>query len=410
APLQRSGRLLLLEAESESHKLRSGSRSWTPSAALGWAHEHGVPWSATDVLAGPELRERARTVGRGASLPRPRVRWVTSDLGRTRSWPLGDDLIRVLRQVAQRERQALVLVPRRGYSAALGCRDCGAAVMCPNCDLALRWHARDRRLRCHQCGHAVAPPEFCPACGGLDLEAQRAAGSEWVLRALADAIPDLPRVRYDGDVREPLTDLAAGAPGVLVGTSAVLRLPTLPVVSLLAVTQIDGALHADDFRADERVLRTLLALQEIAGERAPLGVIQTYAPDHPVLRAVASGDPDRATAAVEGMEARRRAFGYPPFGRLARIQLSARREGDAWEAATEIVGRLRTAGADPSDLLGPAPAPVARVRGRSLVHLLLRSRDEDGLHRLLSGGIAEGLRAVQVRVDVDARDIGEVLD
>jgi len=309
-PLARPGRLVVIEAGAESHKQRAGARTWIPAAARSWCDRHGVRLHLLDVIAGPETR--ATAAGPGRELPRPRVRWVLSDLGRGHGWPLGDEAVRVVRQVAARDRQALVLVPRRGFSAALGCRDCGAAVMCPNCDLALRWHARDGRLRCHQCGHDAPPPPVCPSCGGPELEAQRAAGSEWVLRALAGVASDLPRYRYDGDVRDDLTLLREGAPGILVGTSALLRLAPLPVLSLILVTQIDGALHADDFRAEERVLRTLAALQESAGPRAPLGMIQTFSPQHPLLAAVARGTPEALRAALDDMDERRRRFGYPP--------------------------------------------------------------------------------------------------
>jgi primosomal protein N' (replication factor Y) len=411
APVAAPGRLAVLEANAESHKARSGARSWAPAAAAAWARMRGVPLRLGDVLAGPETRARVRAAGgAGSSLPRPKVRWVTSDLSATRSWPLGDELIRVVRQVEARERQALLLVPRRGFSAALGCRDCGEAVMCPNCDLALRWHARDRRLRCHQCGHDAPPPTACPSCGGPDLEAQRAAGSEWVLRALEGVAPALPRYRWDGDVRDDLAPLRDGAAGVVVGTTALLRLDPLPVLSLVAVTQVDGGLHADDFRAEERVLRTLLALQEVAGARSPLGLVQTFAPEHPLLRDLVDGRPASLERAVARMDAQRARFGYPPYGSLVRIQVSARREDAAWRAAAAAADRLRAAGAEEGELLGPAPAPVARVRGRSLVHLLLRTEDEARRRELLRAALDAPGGGAQLRADVDPRDIGEVLE
>lgn len=413
APLANPARVVLLDAEAEAYKLRNGARPWIPHAARAWADAHGVPLTVADVVLGPEAAALAPDrAARVRTLPRPPVRWALADLAGSRTWPLGADAIGVLKQVRDRERQALVLVPRRGFSAALGCRDCGAAVMCPNCDLALRWHARDARLRCHQCGHEAAPPSTCPSCGGPDLEAQRAAGSEWVLRAVGEMVPGLPRYRYDGDVRDDLAPLQAGAPGVLVGTTALLRLAPLPVLSLLLVTQIDGALHADDFRAELRVLRLLAAFSGAAGRRAPLGVIQTFAPAHPVLRAVAAG-PDGADAwqgFLDDVDARRERFGYPPYGRMARLQASARREADAWTALGEVVARLETAGATAEEILGPAPAPVPRVRGRSLVHLLVRTPDAARRNALLRAALQETPRGVTLRVDVDPRDVGEVLE
>lgn len=407
-PLSSPGLVVVLEAGSETHKLRSGARTWVPAAARSWADRHGVSLRLLDVIAGPETRDLAGPQGR--TLPRRKMRWIVSDLARSHGWPLGEEAVRVVRQVQERDRQALILVPRRGFSAALGCRDCGTAVMCPNCDLALRWHARDARLRCHQCGHDAAPPQYCPNCGGPELEAQRAAGSEWVLRAVAGVAPDIPRYRFDGDVRDDLSPLYEGRPGVLVGTSALLRIAPLPVLSLILVTQIDGPLHADDFRAEERVLRLLAALHEAAGERTPLGMVQTFAPEHAVLRAFADGTPEALERALIAMDERRRRFGYPPHGRMARVQASARREADAWQALEQVRGRLEAAGAAPEEILGPAPAPVARVRGRALAHLLLRTTDAARRRRLLGDATSGSLRGVRLRVDVDPRDIGEVLD
>ena len=405
-------RLILFDAGSDAYKLRSGARTWIPHAAQNWAEQHEVPLTITDVLHDPESMALVPDAAppRTLPLPRPAVRWVLSDLTKTHSWPLSDEAIRVLKQVQDRDRQAIILVPRRGFSAALGCRECGAAVMCPNCDLALRWHARDRRLRCHQCGHDTSPPPTCPACGSLDMEAQRAAGSEWVLRTLAEAVPELPRYRYDGDVRDDLTPLHAGQPGVVVGTTALLRLEPLPVLSLLLVSQVDGALHADDFRAEVRVLRLLLRFEHQAGLRNPLGMIQTFASEHAALRAFVSADPEALHQELTRMNQRRARFGYPPHGQLALLQASAKRIEDAMDALRAAVARLETAGAEPDEILGPAPAPVARVRGRALAHVILRTGDEARRATLLETALSQSTRGVKLRVDVDPRDIGDVLE
>jgi len=409
-PVQRPARLVLLDAGSDAYKLRAGARTWIPHAAHAWSETHDVPLTLLDVLPDPETVALADAPQASVTLSRPAVRWVLSDLTRSRSWPIGDEAIRVLRQVQERHRQALILVPRRGFSAAMGCRDCGAAVMCPNCDLALRWHARDGRLRCHQCGYDTPPPRTCPDCGGHDLEAQRAAGSEWVLRSLEGVTPDLPRYRYDGDVRDDLTPLLHGEPGVLVGTTALLRTPPLPVLSLLLVSQIDGTLHADDFRAEMRVLRLLARLEERAGDRRPLGMIQTFAADHDALRAFTSSDPEVLPRELARMNERRARFGYPPHGRFALLQASAKRASDAWNALEEAAARLRTAGAEAGEILGPAPAPVARIRGRALAHLILKTHGDARRHELLRAAMSDVPRGVTLRVDVDPRDIGEVLE
>src|SRR5690606_18424879 len=122
-----------------------------------------------------------------------------ADLNSSANWPLHPDLQLTLRQVRERSRQALVVVPRRGFSGAYGCNACGWQAPCPNCDLTLRFHREEVRLRCHQCGHNEAPPELCPACGSADLGPLRGAGTQWILAQLAKLLPEFPLYRYDSD-------------------------------------------------------------------------------------------------------------------------------------------------------------------------------------------------------------------
>ncbi len=415
APIKQPARLVILDAENETHKQRSGPRTWTPQAARSWADAHHVPLHLTDVEVGPEtlalaLENPPGTTQQGVRLTRPTVRWVISDLSGARAWPLGADLVRVIRQTVERERQALIIAPRRGYAAAYECESCRTAIACPNCDLTLRYHARERRLKCHQCGHHEAPPATCPQCGSDALDATRAAGVEWVARVVRDVAPGAVTYRYDTDVKDDLTALYDGHPGVVVGTTAALRLAPLPVLSLIAVTQIDGMLHVDDFRAEMRALRTLAVLETLAGDRRPLGVIQTFTPELPLLTALTDRDGDAMTTLRAAIESRRQRFGYPPYGILSRVQASAKREADAWSALTDLAAQLKTAGANDDEVLGPAPMPVARLRGRYHAHLLIRASEAARARELLSMVPATAPGGVRMRVDVDARDIGEVLD
>lgn len=415
APIQHPARIVVLEAENDTHKQRSGPRTWTPHAARTWADAHGVPLHLTDVEAGPETVALANhnppnSVASGRRLARPTVRWVVSDLTQARAWPLGTDLVRVIRQTVERHRQALLIAPRRGYAAAYECQSCRAAVACPNCDLALRYHDRERRLKCHQCGHHEAPPSACPSCGAGTLDATRAAGVEWVARVVRDVAPGVRTYRYDADIKDDLSALYNGQAGVVIGTTAALRLAPLPVLSLIAVTQIDGMLHADDFRAEMRTLRMLAALETLAGRRRPLGLIQSFTPELPLLTAIADPTGHAMQALRSTIDERRKRFGYPPYGSLSRVQASAKREADAWTALTDLAAQLKTAGASDHEVLGPAPMPVARLRGRHHAHLLLRASDPARARELLSLVKATAPGGVRLRTDVDARDIGELLD
>jgi len=398
-------RVAVWDAASGSHKQLAGARSVGRRDALELARAAGAAWALVDPLATAELR--AAGAGRELVLPRPKPRAALLDLRHERGWPLCAPLVRLLRQVADRRRQALLVVPRRGYAAALGCRACGEVVMCPHCDLPLRWHARVARLRCHRCGVEGPAPDACPACGAPDLAPRPGAGTEWVAEAVHGVVPTLNVLRWDRDQRDDPAPLLAGEPGVMVGTTAALRLPPLPDLALVALTAGDALHDHEDVRAEEGSLRTLLSLPDLASsERRPLLVAQVHRPDHVVWRTWLADDLDAAVDAfVDRVVARRHALGYPPARPWARIQLTHRDRASAASAAHALAGRLTAAGVPEDDVLGPAPAPVARARGRYAFHVLVRADDEATLAERLAHVDARPGGGVQVLVDVDPYDI-----
>ena len=402
APLPRLARVVVLEAGSGSYKMQAGARLFIPSAAERLARLAGAPLVLADGLASPEMLVAAEA---RVPLPYPRQRVHVADMSGSANWPLHTDLIRVLRQVAQRDRQALIVAPRRGFSAALGCPDCGFVADCPNCDLTLRFHQGERRLRCHQCGYEQVPPSRCPDCAQPRLGPQRGPGSEWLATAVADVLPEMPLFRFDRDRRDDLTPLYAGGAGVVVGTSSLLRIAPLPVLSLIAMGLLDTHLNVADFRAEEEALRTLLALSELAAEQVPLTLIQTFQPQHPMVTALADGDIEGFVTEV--LERRRR-FAYPPFSHLARVQVTARDAAQARGASEQLARRLRTAGAAETEVIGPAAAPVARIRGQFAYQLFVRSADPERFRRLVAQ-VDTHLAGTRVRVDVDPRDVGGFL-
>lgn len=411
APLAELKRIVVLDAGSSSYKLQSGARLWVPAAASLVAEAYGAALTLSDVVAGPELVARIPAEAR-RSLPMAQPRLHVADLANSGNWPLHPDLVRVLKQVQERGRQAVLVAPRRGFSAAMGCAACGWTSQCPNCDLSLRYHRQDGRLRCHQCGHEQPPPSVCPSCGGTELEPVQGAGTQWVASQLSGMVPDLRVLRFDRDRRDALDPLLAGEPGVVVGTTAVLRLPPLPALSLVALTLFDTHLAVSDFRAEEEALRLLLGLSELWGEqqRRPLMLVQTYQAHHPALEALRADPPDAAVEVLLGrLLERRRRFSYPPFGSLAKLQLAARQRGAAEEAARGLAGELRQRGASEDEVLGPAPAPVARLKGRYAYQLLVRVDRADRLEELL-GGLPARIGGARLRIDVDPRDVGELLE
>ena len=403
-------RVAVWDAASSSHKQLAGARSVGRRDALELARATGAGWALVDPLATAELR--AAGAGREVMLPRPKPRAALLDLRSEKGWPLCAPLVRLLRQVAERRRQALLIVPRRGYAAALGCRSCGEVVMCPHCDLPLRWHARIERLRCHRCGVEAAAPDACPACAAPDLAPRPGAGTEWVAEAVHGVVPTLRVLRWDRDQRDDPAPLLAGEPGVMVGTTAALRLPPLPDLALVALTAGDALHDHEDVRAEEGSLRALLALPDLApAGRRPLLVAQVHRPEHEVWRTWLADDLDAAVEAfIDRVMARRRALGYPPARHWARVQLTHRDRAAAASAAHALAGRLTAAGVPEDDVLGPAPAPLARARGRYAFHVLVRADDEATLAARLGHVGARPGGGVQVLVDVDPYDIEAWLD
>ena len=406
APFPALARVVVLEEGSGSYKLLSGSRLFLPTAARILAEAAGAPLVLTDALATPETYGRLPAPQR-ATLPTPPMRTHVTDLYESTGWPLSADLVRVLKQVEARGRQAVLLAPRRGFSAALACAECRWLAPCPNCDLPLRYHRDAALLRCHQCGFVGSPPALCPACRGDKLEPTRAAGTQWVASEVAKLLPGLPSYRLDSDRRDDLSPLLGGAPGVLVATTAALRHAPLPNVSLLAVTLLDSFLSFGDFRAEEETFRLLLNLAELAPERRPLLLIQTFQPEHPALHAF-TGHESGETFLARLLERRQR-FDYPPFSVMAKLQVSARQAGAAERAAAWLASAIRTHGANENELLGPTPAPVARVRNQYTYQLFLRARDEGRLAKLLEPA-RNYQGAARLRFDVDPRDMSGFIE
>ncbi|MBB6098338.1 primosomal protein N' (replication factor Y) [Deinobacterium chartae] len=407
-------RLIVLEDEgSDAYKLQGGSRAFVPDLARSLAERSG----ADLLLTGP-VPSAEGLLEPGVVLPAPRARLHVVDYGapeeapevgplslpnhqRSRQgWPLSNDLQRALKQVAERGRQAVLLAPRRGYSALLRCSSCGHTPMCRNCDVPLRFHAERRELTCHQCGYHLRPPDLCPACEGPMMQ-PKGPGTEWIAAEVRRLLPGFPVYRYDREQQDDLSAVYDSRPGVIVATQALLGLEAPPDLALIGLTFADTWLAVSDFRASERYHRLLRQLIEWHPQRAPLMVIQTFQGDHPALRSVYEGK-DAGFYLEEELRARK-LLAYPPYVRLAQVEVAARDQAKAQQAALEVAQALLGSGAGEREVLGPAPAPVARLRGLYAFNLLLRARDEERLEALLKP--LQGRWSARVRVDVNPRDL-----
>ncbi len=418
APLPDLGLIILEDELSDAWKLHGGSRVFLPDAAQLRAKQSGanllfvgsVPASESLELEGVILRPptaRLHIVDFSAAQTQPEIGPMANMPLARDSFPISTDLKRLLRQTAERGRQAVVIAPRRGYSAMLRCQDCGWTPYCPHCDVPLKYHAAARALECHQCGYSTNPPNRCPSCEGTVLM-PRGPGSEWIARELRSFLPQSKVYRFDRDHKDDIEPITRGEAGIIVGTTAVLGLPAPPDLALIALSFADTMHSSPDFRAGERFHALLRQLLEWHPTRAPLLLIQTFDGQHKALQQILAHQPADAFARSE-LETREN-FLYPPFAHLAQVQISARREPDAEVASSQLGGLIRDRGADGLELLGPAPAGIARVKGLFIYQLLVRAKEKIRLAHLLEPARAYRHSGVRVRIDVNPRQLTDVLE
>jgi primosomal protein N' (replication factor Y) len=310
--------------------------------------------------------------------------------------------------------QTLVFLNRRGFAVYLQCTACGAAIACPHCSVTLTWHRAAGALVCHHCRHTRRTPVACPDCGAGPLDAF-GVGTEQIEAALRACYPlatvgrlDRDAARRPGAQRRILRAWRAGETDILVGTQMVSKGHDVPGVTLVAVLLADLSLNVPDFRAAERTMQLLVQVAGRAGRGDAPGrvVVQTLRPEHPSLTASARHD---YAGFMAGELTRRRMLGYPPFTRLVNVRVDGREaaavERVARELAAQLRRRARALGLAEDSVLGPAPPPLERVRGRYRWQVLLRSADVRALRalaRFARGGAAGGSRArPRVVIDVD---------
>jgi primosomal protein N' (replication factor Y) len=279
--------------------------------------------------------------------------------------------------------RAILVINRRGTASVVMCRDCGHVQACPDCDRPLVYHQAGATLRCHHCGRAWPLASRCPACGSPRIR-YLGGGTERVERELRGRFPRLRVGRLDRDVVERkgaadrvLDDFASGRLDVLVGTSLVAKGLDIPEVTLVGVVSADIALNLPDERASERTYQLLAQAVGRAGrgDRPGLAIVQTYRPEHRAIRAVVEGD---AAAFYDEELALRERFGSPPFGRLVKLTVGLEDRAAAEREAVAMAGRLRARAAElalPVQVVGPAPAYVARRAERWRYHVILRGPD-----------------------------------
>jgi primosomal protein N' (replication factor Y) len=331
------------------------------------------------------------------------LRRAPPERGSFLSPPLRD----ALTETFARGEQAMLFLNRRGYAPLTLCRACGHRLQCPNCSAWLVEHRRANLLQCHHCGHTLAPPTRCPACGAAGTLTPVGPGVERVTEEAASAFPDARLLVMASDTLTGPHAAAAAAAAIIgrevdlvIGTQIVAKGWHFPHLTLVGVVDADLGLTGGDLRAGERTFQLLHQVAGRAGRAEAPGrvLIQTFAPEHPVMQALVSGDLD---AFMESEAAARRPGHWPPFGRLAALIVSAR-TGEAADEAAAALGRAAPS-APFVTVLGPAPAPLSLLRGRHRRRLLLKTARSIAPQKLIRAwlGRVKIPSEVEVRVDID---------
>ena len=415
-PYARLGLIVVDEAHEPSFKQEEGVQYHARDVAVMRGKFEDIPVvlsSATPAIETRHMVEIGRyrevtltTRHAGATLPAISALDLTQDPPPRGRW-LAPELVAELESNLARGEQSLLFLNRRGFAPLTLCRTCGHRFQCPNCTAWMVEHRLVRRLACHHCGHVMPPPHACPECGEEDSLVACGPGVERIADEVGALFPEARTATVTSDTMwspakaaEFVSAMEHGAIDIVVGTQLVTKGYHFPNLTLVGVVDADLGLQGGDLRAAERSFQQIQQVAGRAGRADKPGrvLVQTHDPEAPVIAALVSGDAAGFYAAET--QARREAA-MPPFGRLAAIIVSAEDAGEAEGTARRIGHAAPTV--EGMAVFGPAPAPLAMLRGRHRHRLLVhaaRSLDvQDVIREWLAG--VEWSAKVRVAVDVD---------
>ncbi|MDB5701012.1 MAG: primosome assembly protein PriA [Sphingomonadales bacterium] len=316
-------------------------------------------------------------------------------------------LVNALTDTLERGEQSLLFLNRRGYAPLTLCRTCGHRFQCPNCTAWMVEHRLVGRLQCHHCGHIMVPPKHCPECKAEDSLVAVGPGVERIADEVAELFPEARRAIVTSDTlwspakaAEFVGRMEAGEIDIVIGTQLVTKGYHFPNLTLVGVIDADLGLQGGDLRAAERSFQQIAQVSGRAGRGSKPGrvFVQTHEPNAPVIRALVSGDAESFYAAET---AARREANAPPFGRLAAIIVSSEDLREATRTAQAIAKSAPTV--EGMEVYGPAPAPLAMLRGRHRMRLLIHARRALDVQDVIRAwlGALDWPRGVRVAVDVD---------
>jgi primosomal protein N' (replication factor Y) len=425
APAPRLGMIVIDEEHDASFKQDTLPRYHARDVALQRAREESIPLILGSATPSLESWVQAQSGSmrllsmphRVLDLPLPGV--MTVDLrhefqSRGQRGPISQRLHHAIQQALEQREQVILLLNRRGFSTHIQCQACGHVMKCPNCDLALTHHREGERAVCHYCDYTVSAPRCCPQCGfagirygglgtqRLEAEVRSRYPRTKILRMDSDTM------RHPGSHDESLQRFRRGEVQILVGTQMIAKGLDFPNVTVVGVINADTALHLPDFRAAERTFQlvTQVAGRTGRGRQGGCVFVQTYHPDHPAIQAAERHDYLRFAA---GELPLRQQFGYPPYGSMIRVIVRGVQAAQVADLASELAGRVEGAlgTGSASRLLGPAPAPMEKLRGKYRYHLIVQGHQLGAVRQVLQQAQREWKHsdALQWQIDVDPQEM-----
>ncbi len=426
APLCDLGLIIVDEEQDPSYKSEERVLYQARDGAVMRAKQAGIPVLLGSATPSVESIANAKAerysmlrLARPEEIRKPKMHLIDMGLHRTSKRSLlSSELVLAIEQRLAKHEQVILFLNRRGYAPFLLCSACKRTVDCRHCSVTMPYHRTVGKLLCHHCDVRMTVPERCPHCGRDTLELH-GVGTQRVEDELELTFPTARIARMDRDVsskkgalRELLDAFGAGDIDILIGTQLVTKGHDFPNVTLVGVLSADAALHIPDFRASERAFQLLYQVAGRAGRREREGevIVQTFQPDHPVLRYLKRLDPE----GFYKEELRARKDLYPPFKKLALLRFEhedQQRVLGAAQAFGEACRKdLERTDAFPTVLLlGPSPAPLLRIRERYRYRLLFKADNRAQLHRFVKFALQRHgalLSSIRCLVDIDPGSMG----
>lgn len=400
APLDNLGLLIIDEEHETTYKQEEAPRYHARDLAIWRGRYHQCPvvlGSAT-----PSLESRARAqkgvyqllrltqrAQSAAQLPKIEIVDLREEYQQHNTSEFSLRLQELIEDRLAKKEQIVLLLNRRGFSSFVMCRDCGFVLPCPNCDISLTLHMDTKSMRCHYCGHEEGIPQRCPECGGGKIR-YYGTGTQKVEAALLERFPKARVLRMDVDTTRKkgaherlLKQFETGEADILLGTQMIAKGLDYPNVTLVGVLNADTALNLPDFRASERTFQLLTQVSGRAGRGEKPGevVIQTFNPEHYAIQLAQTQDFERFYQ--KEMQLRHQS-GYPPYYYTVKLTISHPEELQAAKKSLQLSELLKGQLTEASQLLGPSPSSIARVKQRYYYQIIIKYKHEANLQACLA--------------------------